>query len=94
MGHRRKRLPTPSTDDENDDPNESPPTAPRPTKRSKRDVSLGGVRGEISAMREVFAESVKAQEKYQREIADHLKASNEAYLASQRMFAQILENKL
>jgi hypothetical protein len=92
---RRRRSPSESTDtsdSENLDPNHS--VKRRPTKRARRQSSLGGMQSELSEMKDIFAKSISAQAKYQEEVTSHLKASNEAYLASQRLIANILQEKL
>jgi hypothetical protein len=92
---RRRRSPSESTDlsdSENINPNSS--VKRRPAKRARRQLSLGGMQNELSEMKDIFAKSISAQAKYQEEVAGHLKASNEAYLASQRLIANILQEKL
>lgn len=92
----RQRSSSPSTDSsdsENRDP-QSSVSRKRVTKRTRREVSLGGMQAELGEMKTIFAKSMSAQAKYQEEVTNQLKASNEAYIAGQRIFAEILREKL
>jgi hypothetical protein len=94
LGRRRRSPSTDNSDSENIDPDSHGSMKHRPTKRMKRDLSLGGMRSELSEMKNIFAKSISAQAKYQEEVTNQLKASNEAYIASQRLIADILRDKL
>jgi hypothetical protein len=92
---RRKRSPsTDLSDSENVSPKETPVERRRTAKRLKRQPSLYGIQSELSEMKNFVAQSMSAQAKYQEEVANQLKASNEAYLATQHIFARILQEKL
>ena len=77
---------SPSTDDsdsKNVDPNGDMKHGRPAAKCVKHQQSLGGMRSELSEMKDIVAKSISAQGKYQEEVTNQLKASNEAYLAGQ-----------
>lgn len=93
LGRRRREPSTDPSDSENINP-EDIVRSRRAVKRMRAHSSLGGMQNELNEMKNIFAKSMSYQAKYQEEVTKQLKASNEAYLASQRLFADILQEKL